>query len=151
MSETFYCSSRIRTMMILIGMIVVFILPYGYHVDIGPGPSGFMAITWDLPQNGRINLFYPALKYFPYYIYRFVVLYAIWKQSLVKIKSKRVLLHALISELIPILFSIPGALFLNSEGENVIPIIVPLPFLLAYVILLISISRNGNVLNMRKT
>lgn len=143
MAETPSLPSVIRTMIILIAIIVVFILPYGYHVDNGPGPNGFMAITWELPQNRRIMLF-SALEYFIYYLYRLVVLYAIWRFSLGKMKSKRVIFHSLIAEFIPILFNIPAALFLSPEGEGYIPIMIPLPFLLVYVILLIFIIGKRN-------
>ncbi len=134
-------TSGIMSIIIVLAIIVVFIFPYGYHVDLGPGPGGFMAITWELPEF-QILPEYPgimpftALEYFIYYLYRLVVLNAIWKFSLGKIKSKRLMTHGLVSELIPILISIPGALFLNSEGENFIPIMIPIPFLLLFCALL---------------
>ena len=59
-------------------------------------------------------------------------------------KSKRVIFHSLIAEFIPILFNIPAALFLSPEGEGYIPIMIPLPFLLVYVILLIVIIGKRN-------
>jgi hypothetical protein len=136
MSEDSSLPSGMRTTMVLVGIIIVFIFPYGYHVDLGPGPNGFMAITWELPKNGRLVPF-SALEYFLYYLYRLVVLGAIWKLSLGKIRPKWVMLHGLIAELIPILISIPGMLFLNADGENYIPIMIPLPLLLLYVIVLV--------------
>jgi len=125
--------------MIVIAFIIVFIFPYGYHVDLvdlGPGPNGFMAITWEFPENRGIMLF-TALEYFPYYLYRLVVLYAIWKFSLGETKPKRLMIHGLVSELIPIFISIPGVSFLNSDGENFIPLMIPIPFLLLYCIVLV--------------
>ncbi len=127
--------------MIAIGIIVVFLFPYGYHIDLGIGPSGFMAILWELPEF-QVLPEYPgimpltALDFFIYYLYRLVVLYAIWKLTLGLMKPKRLMFHALISELIPILISIPGVLFLDPSGHNYIPIMIPLPFLLIYCTLL---------------
>ncbi|MFW9863271.1 MAG: hypothetical protein ACFFEX_07865 [Candidatus Thorarchaeota archaeon] len=100
-----------------------------------------MAITWEFPEF-QVLPEYPgimpltALEYFIYYLYRLVVLNAIWKFSLGRIKSKRLMAHGLVSELIPMFISIPGVLLLNSEGENYIPIMIPIPFLLLYCALL---------------
>lgn len=134
-------SFRTRILMAVIGAIIVFIFPYGYHVDLGPGPSGFMAILWELPEF-QVLPEYPgimpltALEYFIYYLYRLVVLYAIWKYFLVEMDSKRLVRHGIISELIPVLISVPGMLILDSSGHNYIPIMVPIPFLLLYCLLL---------------
>lgn len=133
--------SPVRLIIIILGIVIVFILPYGYHVDLGPGPSGFMAITWELPefpvyQDYSGIMLLTSLEYFIYYLYRLVVLYAIWKTSLGLMKPKRLVTHGLASELVPVLISIPGALFLNSEGENYIPIMIPIPFLFLYCVFL---------------
>ena len=129
-------SSLSRIFIILIGFIIVFIFPYGYHVDNGPGPNGFMAITWELPETENSILLLSALEYFIYYLYRLVVLYAIWKFSLGEMKTKRLIRHGLIAELIPILISIPGVWYLSSDGEGFIPVMIPIPFLLLFTILL---------------
>ena len=129
-------TSGIRLVMIAIAILVVFILPYGYHVDTGPGPNGFMAITWELPEFQNMMIL-TALEYFIYYLYRLVVLNAIWKFSLGKMRAKRLMFHGLVSELIPILISIPGVLPLNPSGDPYIPIMIPIPFLLLYCALLV--------------
>ncbi|MHA2085581.1 MAG: hypothetical protein ACXABD_17685 [Candidatus Thorarchaeota archaeon] len=146
--------SGIRTIIIIIGIIVVFIFPYGYHVDIGPGPNGFMAIIWELPEFQVLPeypgiMFLTALEYFIYYLYRLVVLNGIWKFAQGTMKSKRLMFHGILSELIPILISIPGFLFLNSEGENYIPIMIPIPFLLLYCALLVlyKLKRNSAIID----
>lgn len=134
----------------VIGIIIVFIFPYGYHIDLGPGPNGFMAILWELPEF-QILPQYPgimpltALEYFIYYLYRLVVLNAIWKFSLGKMKPKRLMFHGLVSELIPILISIPGVLYLDPSGHNYIPIMIPIPFLLLYCSLLVLYISKRNV------
>ncbi len=138
-------SSRIRILVVLIGIIIVFIFPYGYHIDLGPGPNGFMAILWELPEF-QVLPEYPgimpltALDFFIYYLYRLVVLYAIWKYSLGEMDSKRLVRYGIISELIPVLISIPGMLILDPSGHNYIPIMVPIPFLLLYCLLLARIK-----------
>ncbi|MFW9892140.1 MAG: hypothetical protein ACFFFO_08060 [Candidatus Thorarchaeota archaeon] len=135
-------TSRLRIAIIVIAIIIVFVLPYGYHVDLGPGPNGFMAILWELPEF-QVLPEYPgimpltALEYFIYYLYRLVVLYAIWKFSLGMMKQKRLLTHGILSELIPILISIPGILILDPSGHNYIPIMIPIPILVFYCGLLV--------------
>jgi hypothetical protein len=130
-------SSRLRLVLVIIGLIVVFVFPYGYHVDLGPGPSGFMAILWELPEF-QVLPQYPgimpltALEYFIYYLYRIVVLYAIWKFSLGEFNPRRLMIHGIRAELIPVLISIPGVLILDPSGHNYIPIMIPIPFLLLY-------------------
>lgn len=131
----------IRAIIIAIGTLIVFILPYGYHVDLGPGPSGFMAILWELPEF-QVLPEYPgimlltALEYFIYYLYRLIVLYAIWSYSTGKMKPRKLVRHGIISELIPVFISIPGILILDPSGHNYIPIMIPIPFLLLYCLLL---------------
>ncbi|MBN2228563.1 MAG: hypothetical protein JW779_03145 [Candidatus Thorarchaeota archaeon] len=127
---------RIRIIIIIISMIIVFILPYGYHVDLGPGPNGFMSITWECPETESSPIPFSALEYFIYYLYRLVVLNAILKFSHGQMNMKRLIQHGIVGEIIPILISIPGILFLNEEGENYIPIMIPIPFLLLFTLLL---------------
>lgn len=139
MSATFTSPTPTRTIMILLGLIVVFVLPYGFHIDIGPGPNGMMAITWEFPVGSSFMLF-TALEYYIYYFYRFVVLYKIWKLLMGSTTPKRVILHATISESIPIIISVIAILFLREY----IPIMIPLPFLLVYVLLIINYGKSRN-------
>lgn len=44
---------------------------------------------------------------------------------------------AIIGELIPLIISIPGFFILNETGDNLIPIIIPIPSLLAFILMLI--------------
>ena len=122
-------NTRVRTIIIIIAIIVVFIVPYAYHVDLGPGPNGFFAILWEIPD-GRNFMILTAFEYFIYYLYRLVVLNALWKFTLGKMSRKRLMLHGLVAEIIPVLLSIPAALFLSSEGENFLPISIPISILL---------------------
>ena len=124
-------------------IIIVFLAPYGYHIDLGPGPNGIFGILWDIQMNYGFRLF-QSLEYFPYYIFRIVVLYEVFKLFRNKSTKKRLILFSVISEIIPLLFSIPGILFLNSEGENFIPIVISIPILLIYCVIVNYISINKN-------
>jgi len=49
--------------------------------------------------------------------------------------KKWLIIIALIAELIPLILSIPASIILNSEGENLTPIIISIPILLIFVIM----------------
>jgi len=133
---------RIRRIVMIITIIIVFVFPYGIHIDLGVGPSVEMAILWEYREfqvaAGLPDiLFLTALEYFIYYLYRFGVLRVIWKYTLGKEKPKRVIYHGLTCELILILIDIPAVLFCEpGTGHNYIPIMIPVPFLLIYSVLL---------------
>ncbi|MFW9995087.1 MAG: hypothetical protein ACFFD4_23820 [Candidatus Odinarchaeota archaeon] len=137
-------SPRTRSVIITAAAIIVLFLPYGYQIDIGPGPNGFMAILWELKEfrvvgQGMPGIeFLTALEYFIYYLYRFVVLHAIWKYSTGKEKPGKLVIHGFIGELIPLLIDIPAVLILEpGTGHNYIPIMVPIPFLFIYCLVLV--------------
>lgn len=60
----------------ILSIIIVFFAPYGYHIDIGPGPDNLLAIVWDISEYFGFQIL-ESLEYFPYYIFRIVVLYEI--------------------------------------------------------------------------
>lgn len=128
----------LKIIVIMLSILVVFFAPYGFHLDWGPGPNNIMAILWDISEYFGFQIF-ESLEYFIYYFFRIVVLYEIIRFLLEKISQKRLILMSGIAELIPLLISIPGALILNSEGENYIPIIISIPTLILFVLLLVWI------------
>jgi len=122
----------------ILSIIIVFFAPYGYHIDLGPGPNNLMAIVWDISEYFGFQIF-ESLEYFPYYIFRIVVFYEILRFFQEKISGKRLILMGIICELIPLLISIPGVIFLNSEGENYIPIMISIPILLIFDVILVQL------------
>ncbi|MGY5880137.1 MAG: hypothetical protein RTV31_07800 [Candidatus Thorarchaeota archaeon] len=141
-------SQRIKLILVIITVIIVFVVPYGYHIDIGPGPNGLMAIVWELPETYGLMIL-TALEYFIYYLYRIVVLRGMWKLLNGEMSSKRLLGHGLLCEIIPILISIPAVLLLSPEGENYIPIMIPIPILLLYcgLVLIYLRKQKGNLVS----
>ncbi len=129
----FKLKKRIQIIFVVIFILIVLIAPYGYHIDLGPGPNGIFAILWDIQVYYGFQIL-ESLEYFPYYIFRFVVLYEVFRFFKEKISKKRFLLFGFISDMIPLLLSIPGVLFLSPEGENYIPIMISIPILLAFCI-----------------
>ena len=127
---------KIQIILGVIFILIVLIAPYGYHIDLGPGPNGIFAIIWDIQVYYGFQIF-ESLEYFPYYIFRFVVLYEVFKFFREKISKKRFLIFGFIAEMIPLLISIPGVLFLSPEGENYIPIMISIPTLLLFCIVIV--------------
>jgi len=127
-------------------ILIVLLAPYGYHIDLGPGPNGIFAILWDIQAYYGFQIF-ESLEYFPIYIFRFVVLYEVFRFFREKISKKRFLLFGFIAEMIPLLISIPGVLFLSPEGENYIPITISIPILLVFCIVVVyfwSFNKENN-------
>jgi hypothetical protein len=135
----------ILTYIILLTIIIVFLTPFGYHIDLGPGPNSIIAIIWDYSTEYNIRYFVPLRYYFEYYIFRIVLLFVMIGFLLWKISKKWVLITAGIAELIPLILSIPASIFLNSQGENSSPIIIPIPILLVFITTLIFIINKKKI------
>lgn len=126
-------------LLILIGIIsllIIFLTPYGFHIDLGPGPNALMAILWEY-RDLDVFRWFTVLEYVPYYFFRFVALFYVLRYIRGTVMKKKALIMVIVSELVPLLISIPGVLFLNSEGENYIPIMISIPILLLYNSILI--------------
>lgn len=131
-------------LLILIGIISLMIIcltPYGFHIDLGPGPNSIMAILWEYWDLDVLRWF-TVLEYFPYYIFRFIAFFYLMRFLMGKVTKKKAIIMVIVSELIPLLISIPGVLYLSPDGENYIPIMISIPILLLYNLILIFIFSN---------
>ncbi len=120
--------------LIIIGflsLIIVLLTPYGFHIDLGPGPNSLMAILWEY-WDLSIILWFTVLEYVPYYFFRFITIYYLIRYILDKATLKRTIIMGIISEIIPLLISIPGVLILDPSGHNYIPIMISIPILLVF-------------------
>jgi len=91
--------------------ILVFLLPFGYRLDIGPGPDSIRALIWEYIEapwhSGfwfvQVGIFLTSLLYtFP----RFIFLYQMIRYYSCKIPRKSVIKIGIVSELFPALVSI---------------------------------------------
>jgi hypothetical protein len=124
----------------ILSVLVVFFLPFGVHIDLGPGPNSLISMVWEIPFESAwysIRFFIALRFYSEYCLFRLVFLLEIFLFFIGKYSTKRIFLIGLISELIPLLLSIPALFILNSQGENLEPIIFPLPILLIFDLALI--------------
>jgi hypothetical protein len=132
--------SAIISFIIILTAIIVFLTPFGYHIDLGPGPNYITAIIWDYSTEYNIRYFVALRYYTEFYIFRIVLLFISIRFLFGKISKKWMLITAGLTELIPLILSIPASILLNSQGENLSPIIIPIPILLAFIITLIIIT-----------
>ena len=138
-------------LLLILSVLVIFILPFGVHIDLGPGPNSIISMIWEisLDPSWYTIRFFSAFQYFiTYCVFRFFFLIEIILLLFNKSNKLRFILIGVISELIPLVLSIPAMYILNSQGDNLLPIIFPIPILLLFDLLIASISfRRKNINN----
>jgi hypothetical protein len=120
-------------------ILIVFFIPFGIHIDLGPGPNSIVSMVWEIPLSPAwysIRFFSAFRYYFQYCFFRLFFLIDIFLLIIGKFNKIRFLLIAIISELIPLIISIPAMYILNAQGENLISIILPIPFLFTFALIL---------------
>ena len=120
---------------IIISILIILYAPYGYHIDLGPGPNSIVAMLWEDSSYYSFRYLVPFQYYAQFYIFRIVVLFAIISFLIEKLSRKWLIILGIIGEMIPIILSIPASLILNSDGDNLFPIIISIPLLLGFVII----------------
>jgi len=126
----------INFIIIIISILIVLLAPFGYHVDLGPGPNTITAILWEYSANRPFRYLVALQYYTEFYIFRIVILFAIILFLVEKLSRKWLIILGVIGELIPLVLSIPASLILNSDGDNLSPIIISIPLLLVFVIVI---------------
>lgn len=136
-----------KLLYILIGIlsiIIVLFTPFGIHVDLGPGENSIIAMIWEIPIGpGQYSIrFFSALQYnLEYCFFRFFFLLEIVLFYIGKFNKLRFILVGIISELIPLIISIPAMFILNSQRDNLIPIIWPIPILMIFDLSLVPLLK----------
>ena len=125
----------------LLSILIVFFIPFGYHMDLGPGPDSIVAMVWEVPLESAwysVRFFSAFQYYFEYCFFRIFFLLEIFLFFIGKFNKIRFILVGIISELVPLIISIPATFILNSQGENLIAIIWPIPFLMIFDLILVQ-------------
>jgi hypothetical protein len=138
-------NQRLRYLIVaILSFLVVFIIPFGYQVDLGPGPNSILSMVWEVPLTPAwysIRFFSAFQYHFEYCFFRIFFLIEVFLYFKGKFNKIRFILVGVISELIPLIISIPATFILNSHGDNLIVIIWPLPFLLIFDIILVQLIK----------
>lgn len=143
-----------RYITIIIGLLtilVVFLAPFGIMIDLGPGPNSIVSMIWEVPITPAwysIRFFSAFLYYFEYIFFRLIFIVYVILLMIGKFNKKRFILIGLISELIPLVMAIASTFILNDHGDNLHPIIYPIPILMLFDVIIVYLS---NQLGLIKT
>ena len=142
-----------RNFSIIIGILtflIVFLLPFGIHIDLGPGPNSLISMVWDIPFEPAwysIRFFSAFQYYFAYCFFRIFFVIDIFLLFIGKFNKMRFFLIGIISEIIPLVIAIPSMFILNSHGDNLNPIIFPIPFLMIFDLIIILLANRLKINN----
>ncbi|MBN1265539.1 MAG: hypothetical protein JXA25_08605 [Anaerolineales bacterium] len=125
---------------------LVFFLPFGYGLDLGPGPNCIRALAWeyiDAPWFSGVRFVSPGIfmESLLYTLPRFYFLYQIIRYYLGKTTRKTMILAGIVSAIFPALVSavrIVGWLQGWTQppppiSDHMFPIYIPIPMLLIVV------------------
>ena len=131
----------------IIGTILLLFVPYAYHIDNGPGPDSIVAMLWDLRFDTPEPFFIligTLWIFSEYNLIRivFLTLYLIFLGR--KIRSKYVIIAGIITDLAVLIISIPRIFIVNSEGETLSPVLIPIPTLVFFTILSVYLVKRIN-------
>jgi len=142
----------ISLLIFVFSILVIFFLPFGVHVDLGPGPNTYISMIWEIPSEPAwytIRFFSAFRYYFIFCFFRLFFLLEIILLFINRYNKIRFILIGIISEVIPLVLSIPALYLLNSEGDNLLPIIFPIPILLFYdLFLALILSKKMSSINL---
>ena len=75
-------SKRLRSIIIgILSIIIVFFAPFGYQMDLGPGPNSIISMIWEVPlQPAWYSIrFFSAIQYhFAYCFFRIFFIFEIF-------------------------------------------------------------------------
>jgi hypothetical protein len=129
-------------------ILVVFLLPFGIQIDLGPGPNSIISMIWEVPLSPAwysIRFFSAFDYHFEFCFFRLIFLINVVLLIIGKYNKMIFILIGIISEMIPILLSIPGILIRNSQGDNLFTIIFPIPILMIFDFLLVVLINRLNL------
>ncbi len=141
----------ISIIIIIFTILVVFFLPFGIHIDLGPGPNSIISMIWEVPINPAwysIRFFSAFQYYFQFCFFLLVFVLSIFLLIIGKYNKKLFILSGAISELIPLSLSLPALFILNSQGENLFPIIFPIPLLMIFNLIILFVINRLNLIKM---
>lgn len=143
----------IKAIWIIILITSALLLPFGYRLDLGPGPDGVRAVVWeylDAPWFSgirfvRLGQMLEALFYtFPSYIY----VYQVYKLYFGEVNRKRIVATGILSAVFPGIISLLRILGWVQgwtqppppQSDPYFPIYVPIPSIILISLILIMLA-----------
>jgi len=128
----------------ILTILLVFLLPFGITIDLAPqGPNLLVSMIWEVPldpTSWSIRFFVALLYYFDFIFFRLVFVIYVLRLMVGKYSKKQFLIIGIISEIFPIVLSIPRFFIRNSQGDNLFVIIFPIPSLIIFDLTLILLQ-----------
>lgn len=140
-------STILSLVLLVTSLIIVLLFPFGIQIDLGPGPNSLVSFVWEMslePSWYTIRYFTGLEYYFLFDFFRIIFFGYVIYTVFVKYNEGNLLKLAIISEVIPLVLSIPGLLFRNADGDNLSYIILPIPFLVLNTLIIIILLRKRN-------
>jgi len=133
----------------ILAILIVFFLPFGIMIDLGPGPNSIVSMIWEIPLNPAwysVRFFSAFQYYFGYCFFRLFFLLDVFLLLNGKYNKTRFFVIGIISEIIPLTQAILAMSIRNPHGDNLYPIIFPIPFLLIFDIILTRSAKRLEIL-----
>ncbi|MFX0030508.1 MAG: hypothetical protein ACFE8B_14955, partial [Candidatus Hermodarchaeota archaeon] len=127
----------------ILTILLVFLLPFGITIDLAPqAPNLIVSMIWEVPlapppTSWSIRFFGAFLYYFDFIFFRLVFVIYVLRLMVGKYSKKQFLIIGIISEIVPIVLSIPRFFIRNSQGDNLFVIIFPIPSLIIFDLTLV--------------
>jgi len=135
---------NILILIVILTILGVFLLPFGIMIDLAPqGPNSIVSMIWEVPLNPAwysIRFFSAFLYYFEFVFFRLIFVIYVLQLIVGRYNKKQFLLIGIISEIVPLVLSIPRIFIRNSHGDNLFPIIFPIPFLMIFDFILVLLQ-----------
>ncbi len=142
MPETINGGGNNRTVIVgFIMVVIAFIIPFAYRVDIGPGPNSIRAMIWEYIEASWYSGFrwWNPLDTLPYTFLRLIFSYQIFRYYKGTTNKKHTVVIGLASELQPLIISVPLTYGIQWVGDPWVPLYLPIPLMLALAFLIMYV------------
>ena len=130
----------------ILTILAVFLLPFGITIDLAPqAPNLLVSMIWEVPlppppTSWSIRFFVALIYYWDFIFFRLVFVIYVLRLMVGKYSKKQFLIIGIISEIVPIILSIPRFFIRNSQGEGLFVIIYPIPSLIIFDLILVLLQ-----------
>ena len=128
----------------ILTILLVFLLPFGMTIDLAPqAPNLLVSMIWEVPlgpTSWSIRFFVALIYYWDFIFFRLVFVIYVLRLMVGKYSEKQFLIIGIISEIAPLVLSIPRFFILNSQGEGLFVIIYPIPSLIIFDLILVYLQ-----------
>lgn len=136
--------SKLISMTVLM-LVLALVLPFAYHIDVGPGPDSIRAMIWDYIEASWYSGFrlWNPLDALPYTILRLIFAVMIGRTFAGKTSIQKAMFTGFLAEIQPVAISAPLTYLIEWSGDPSVPLYLPIPiFFFIGGIILLYINQN---------